>query len=175
MCTACAEIHLRLRVGRHGASQVLSRQKACRDIPQGTGRAGLGQVAFVGQHTAQYPFDVAVENRHALTETERGNGAGGGAADARQGLELLRAARKLAAETRHDILGATVQVARPAVITQPGPQRQHVVQRRGGQIGDGGKAVQEAGVVVQHGADLRLLQHDFRAVSYTHLTLPTKA
>ena len=57
-------------------------------------------------------------------------------------------------------LRAAVQVARAAVVAQAAPQRQHVVQRRGGQRGHVGKALQEARVVVQHRGHLRLLQHD---------------
>ena len=70
-------------------------------------------------------------------------------------------ARKLPAMQRHHVLGAAVQVARAAVVAQAAPQGQHVVLRGGGQLCHRGKALQKAGVIVQHRGHLGLLQHDF--------------
>ena len=54
---------------------------------------------------------------------------------------------KLAAVQRHHLLGAAVQVARPAVVAQAAPQGQHLVQWRGGQRRHIRKAREEARVV----------------------------
>ena len=59
-------------------------------------------------------------------------------------------------------LRAAVQVARAAVVAEAAPQREHVVERRGGERAHVGKAGQEARVVVEHRRHLRLLQHDLR-------------
>ena len=59
----------------------------------------------------------------------------------------------------HHRLGAAVQVARPAVITQAAPQGQDLALLGRGQGLDVGKSVQESRVVIEYGADLGLLQH----------------
>ena len=46
---------------------------------------------------------------------------------------------------RHDLARALVQVAGAAVVTQPAPQAQHIVQRRRSQGGHIGEALQKAG------------------------------
>ena len=55
-----------------------------------------------------------------------------------------------------------MQVARAGVVAEPGPEVQHLVERCGGQIGDGGKARHKAFEIGNNGGDLGLLQHNFR-------------
>ena len=61
----------------------------------------------------------------------------------------------------HDLRGL-VQVARTAVVAEPGPQVQDFVLGRRGQCLDVGQRCHETVEVTEHGADLGLLQHDFR-------------
>ena len=56
--------------------------------------------------------------------------------------------------------GALVQVARAAVVAEPGPGGEHVVERRRGERLDGRPAGEEAQVEGDDGFDRRLLQHD---------------
>ncbi|VFS39965.1 Uncharacterised protein [Enterobacter cancerogenus] len=60
---------------------------------------------------------------------------------------------------RRHLLCCIVQVARAGVIAKPGPQVQHLVQRRIRQIGNRGKARHKAFKVRNDRRDLRLLQH----------------
>ncbi|MPN46410.1 hypothetical protein SDC9_193996 [bioreactor metagenome] len=63
-----------------------------------------------------------------------------------------------------------MQIARAAVVAQAAPQRQHGILRCSRQAGHIRKSVQEALVVAQHGADLGLLQHDFRQPDAVRVT-----
>ena len=81
---------------------------------------------------------------------------------------LRRAVRLLAQLTRQVAIvqfDATfrrrMQVARAGVVTESGPQRQHLVLRCSGQSCHVWEPNQKAGVIVQHRAHLGLLQHDF--------------
>ena len=56
--------------------------------------------------------------------------------------------------------GAAMQVARAAVVAEPAPGGQHVVERRRGERAHVGKSRQEALVVAEHRRHLGLLQHD---------------
>ena len=53
-----------------------------------------------------------------------------------------------------------MQIARPRVIAETGPQLEHRFQRRTRQIGQGREAIEKALVIGDDRADLRLLQHD---------------
>ena len=55
-----------------------------------------------------------------------------------------------------------MQVARTRVVTQPGPQVQHLVDFRIGERAHAGKPLHETLEIGNHGRDLRLLQHDLR-------------
>ena len=123
----------------------------------------LGQVAFEREHACQHALDVAVEDGHPLAEAEGGDRRGGRAADAgqRRRAAALRA-RELAAMLGDIDLRAAMQVARPAVVAQAAPEREHLVLGRRGERADVGEAGDEAIEVAEHGRDLRLLQHHFR-------------
>ena len=71
------------------------------------------------------------------------------------------AARKCAAVSRDDLLRGAMQVARAAVVAEPGPVSQHRVQPRARQMPHGRESREKATVVGNHGGDARLLQHDF--------------
>ena len=62
----------------------------------------------------------------------------------------------------HDLLGAAMEIACTAVVTQTTPQAKNFVLRGGRQGAHIRKPVQKARVVVQYRGDLGLLQHDLR-------------
>ena len=61
----------------------------------------------------------------------------------------------------HDI-GAGMEIAGAGVVAQPGPGREHVVERGTGQGVDGRPALEEAAEVVADRGHGGLLQHDLR-------------
>jgi hypothetical protein len=120
----------------------------------------LRQIALEAQRAGEHPLDITVQDGGALAKAEGGDGRGRGRADAGQAGQRLAVGRESPAMLGHHGLCAAVQVARPAVIAQPAPQRQHLVQGCGRQGLHVRKALQEAAVVTQHGGHLGLLQHD---------------
>ena len=75
----------------------------------------------------QHPFHIAVQDGHPLLKTQGRNRRCGGGANARQGLQSVHISGKHATQFSHHVLGAAVQIARTAVITQTTPQPQHLV------------------------------------------------
>ena len=153
-----AEIHLRLDIGI-GTSL---RQQCFGVPPQLTFDGRRARPALEAGVPAEQPLDVAVEDRQPRAEAEHGDGVGGGTADARQFGDGGGFARKGAGVFACEDLRALVQVARPRVVAQPAPERHHLVHGGFGKVDQPGAARQEALVVGHDGADLRLLQHDFR-------------
>ena len=86
---------------------------------------------------------------------------GGLAADAGQRLHGGQIVRHDATMQRHHLLRRRVQVAAAGVITEAGPQRQHLVEIGRRERGEVRKAGHEALEVRDDGRDLRLLEHDF--------------
>jgi hypothetical protein len=62
----------------------------------------------------------------------------------------------------HDLARAGMEIARTRVIAEPGPEPEHMVEARGGQLLHRRKAFEETLVISRHGFDAGLLQHDFR-------------
>ena len=137
-------------------------QQAFGQCPQLALEGFIGGVAVGGEHAAEYAFYITVEYGFALVEGEGGDGGGGTAADAAQAFELQTAAGKLPAELFDHLAGGFVQIARAAVIAQARPQAEHGFLFGGGQCGNIGEGSDKTRVVVEHGGDLGLLQHDFR-------------
>src|SRR6185437_3568230 len=153
---AGAEIHHALRI----ALDIALGQPRLGDMPQPCyGRAGSG-IAVDSGVAREHAAHVAVEDRAPLAARECRDRRGGGAADARQRGEIVEAARKPAAETIAHLASGAMQVAPPGVIAEPAPEREHLVEVRGGEIGNRRPAREEALVVRDHRLDARLLQHD---------------
>ena len=153
-----AEIHQPLRVGLDvapGHERLGVAPQRRRDL----GLAGEARDAAVAR---EHALDVAVEDRGAPAEREDGDRRRGRATDSRECREAVDILRKGAAVSLHDRPGRGVQMVRAAVIAEPAPESQHVVERCRGQSGDIGKTVEETPVVRQRRRDLRLLQHDLR-------------
>mmetsp|Transcript_26221 Transcript_26221/g.61907 ORF Transcript_26221/g.61907 Transcript_26221/m.61907 type:complete len:444 (-) Transcript_26221:6636-7967(-) len=151
-----AKVHQTLGVAIH----VPRGQQRRGVVPELPLRRAAGQVAVKGQRASEYPLHIAVEDGHALAEAEGRDGRGSRAADAGQGLQPGRGARETAAMQRGHGKRAGVQIARPAVVTQACPLGQHLIERRGSEVGNARPARQKALVVAQHGGHLGLLQHD---------------
>ena len=112
--------------------------------------------------TREHALHVAVEDRGALAECERGNRRRRRAADAGQPRQRHRIARKRTAMLRDDRARRFVQVMRAAVVTEAAPQREHVVERRAAERRTSGYAGEKRERSTEHRRDLRLLQHDLR-------------
>ena len=119
-----------------------------------------GQRLAHGEQARDHALDVAVDRRCGLAKCDRGDGRRGVGADARQLLQLGDGRRKLAAQILGNRDGALVQVAGAAVVAEPRPGGEHVVERRRGQRLDGRPAGEEAQIEGDDGFDRRLLQHD---------------
>ncbi len=61
-----------------------------------------------------------------------------------------------------DSFSTAVEVAATAVIAQPGPVLQNIIERGRGECRQVRETLQETLVIRNNGIDLRLLQHDFR-------------
>ena len=121
-----------------------------------------GKIALPAQHAAEHPPHVAIHDGDALTKAEGRNGRRRRWPDARQLLQGNRVDMEAASVRVPNHLGKTVQVACSAVVAKPTPEGQHLVELRIGQRHHRRKPRQEALVVTQDRADLRLLQHDLR-------------
>ena len=128
--------------------------------PQGILDPSVAGPAVDAGMPGEYAFDVAVENGAAPAESQCGHGRGGGAADAGQGANGLGGIGKMAAIPLGNPACCGVEIACPAVVAEPAPEREHIVFGSAGERGQIGKARNEAFEVADNGGDLRLLQHD---------------
>ena len=148
------------------------RQQRARQLPELALGARIGEVAGEREHAREHALDVAVEDRDALAEAERGDRRGGRAADAGQLGERGAGARELAAVLGDDDLGAAMEVARAAVVAEAAPRREHVARLGRRQRAHVAEARDEALVVRAHGRDLGLLQHDLREPDAVRVARP---
>ena len=165
---AGAQIHQPLRIG----FDLLCRQQAFSQGPQGTLDGCRAGKTFNAETARQHPFDVAVENRRARAKSENGNRRRRRAPDARQVGQIRRRRRKLPGMALTDDLSATVQIARPCVITQPGPVLKYRIQRRPRQRRNLREGFEKAPVIGNNRRNLGLLQHDFRQPHPVGITPP---
>ncbi|MNP15218.1 hypothetical protein D3C76_1075660 [compost metagenome] len=153
-----AQVHHRLGVG----VDPIVRRKALSVGPELFGDLRLAWVTLLCGKTRQHALDVAVEDGRAQAHADAGDRAGRRQADAGQVGEFFNITRKLTAVLLDDDLRGLLQIARAGVITKTRPQVQHFVLGRRGQGLDRRQRRHEPVEVIQHGADLGLLQHDFR-------------
>ena len=83
--------------------------------------------AFHGVEAGEHAFYVAIQDRSAFAGGDGEYGTGGGAADTRQGFQLVHGLWKLAVVVSHHHLGSFVQVAGAGVVAEAGPEVQHLV------------------------------------------------
>ena len=151
-----AEIHDRLRV----VGDALARRVGVGVPPELVRDGRQPGPTSDGVITREHAFDVAVQDRPALAVSLREDRARRGAADAGQRVQIVERRGQLAAVLGDDAARRAPEVASARVIAEAGPERQHVVERHGRERRDRRKAPHETLVERNHGADLRLLQHD---------------
>jgi hypothetical protein len=110
----------------------------------------------------QHAFHVAIHHRHRLTERDARHRRRRVSAYSRQCPQSFRRAGHRARPLLHHHLRRTMQHARPPVIAQSAPERQHLRLARCRQRLRRGKCRKEKPVVLQHRGHPRLLQHDLR-------------
>ena len=115
-----------------------------------------GVVVEPGKH----PQNVSVHGGHRETEADGCNGPRRVLPDAGQGQQGVVISRQLPAVLSADDLRCLLQIAHPAVITQPLPQLVQLFLLTSGQRGDIRQGGKEALVVGQRRRDPGLLQHD---------------
>ncbi|MNV62971.1 hypothetical protein D3C71_1555430 [compost metagenome] len=120
----------------------------------------FGGIARDAEVAREHAFHIAVQDGRALAIGERGNGRGGGAADAGQRGDGLGRGRKASVPVARNLLRATVQVPGAGVIAQAGPVRHHVFLGGRRQRRHVREALQEAVVIGDDSGHLSLLQHD---------------
>ena len=101
------------------------------DGAESLARARRGDVGRVVFHAGDHTQDVAIDYRVRQTESNAGDGGRGIVADAGQSADGLIMAREAAG--RGDLLRGAAQIAGARIVSQAGPQREHVLFRRGGQ------------------------------------------
>jgi hypothetical protein len=131
-------------------------------LPQELLAARRLHVVVDGEDAREHPGDVAVDQGRALAVGDRRDGAGGVGADAGHLAQGRRSARQRAAVALDDVAGAAVQVAGAAVVAEPGPVGEHVVEGRVGEALHRREAPHPALPVGDDRGDPRLLQHDLR-------------
>lgn len=109
----------------------------------------------------QHTLYVAVQYGVARVMCKRKYRSRSGTTDAGQLHEQADVARQFAVMALTYNACGTLEVARACVVAQTRPQVQHLVERGGRKRGRIRKALHEAQIIGDDGADLRLLQHDF--------------
>lgn len=139
----------------------MRRKKLLRDRSQALPCFRCAQVSADGEKTRENAGDVAVKRSERPVERDAENGRGGIVADARQREGAGERGRELRVVLGDDLPRGPMEIARAAVIAEPGPVFQNFGFARAGQLTDGGEAREEAFIIGQHSGDARLLEHDF--------------
>jgi hypothetical protein len=149
---SCLECRLRWLSGSSDSARSHSaRSPACR-------RTASGDDAEAAR---QYALDVAIEDGGPTTKGKDADRCCCRAADPRQSALSRGSAENVPARSADDGLRTAMQVARPRVIAQPGPQFEDALERCMRQVlPASGSAPGNARNRESRSADLRLLQHD---------------
>ncbi len=91
---------------------------------------GRGQFLLDGKEPRHHPLHIAVDRRGRRVERDGSDRGGGVGPDTGQRAELGFAPRELPAVALDHGLGAGVQIACARVVAEPGPELEHVVERR---------------------------------------------
>ena len=156
----CAELHEALVQRAGGCPFGEGLHQRTGRVPQRLAAGGRLDIVLDREHAGEHARDVAIDQRGALAERDRGDRARGVRADPGHLAELGRARWQRAAVARADLAGARVQVARARVVAEPGPRGEHVVERRLGERRHGREPGHPALPVRDHRRDPGLLQHD---------------
>lgn len=128
-------------------------------------KAGVGLLfARVGDDAEKacgHADDVSVENRPGLVEGDAANRAGGVAANARQGENIVEVSGEISAVFRDNNLGGALQIADTGVVAETFPEFVEFGGRRAGGGLNRRQLAHPTFVKRDHGFDLGLLEHDF--------------
>jgi hypothetical protein len=130
------------------------------ELPDPARARGRLHIEVDREHPREHARDVAVDQRGALAERDRRDRARGVRADPGHVAEVGGGRRDRAGVARDHLGSAAVQVARARVVAEPGPRREHVVERRGGERVHRREPRHPPIPVRDHGRDPGLLQHD---------------
>ena len=128
------------------------------DRPEAFAGARRSDVGGGVGHPRHHPEDVAIHRRVGQLEGDAGDGGCGIVADPRQRADGRIVARETA--RGHHLPGGAPQIAGARIISQAGPQRQHILFLRRRQRFHRGEAIEEALVIRDDGLRAGLLQHD---------------
>ena len=123
-------------------------------------RRAASRVAPQAEPAGQHARHVAVHQRRRAVEGDAGHRRGGVGPDSRQLAQPRRVVRHPTPVPVPQRARRRLEVAGPAVVAEPRPQREHVVLRRRGQGLDRREAVEEPSPALLHHRDPRLLQHE---------------
>jgi hypothetical protein len=132
-----------------------------REGPQRGSLCFGSRIAGHGGEAREHSLDVSVEDGLAQVEGDRGDGARGVVADARDLLERSDVRGQRARVLAQDVLGARVQHARAAVVPEARPEREDVGLGGFSERSDAVEPREKSLKIRDHGLDPRLLQHDF--------------
>ena len=152
-----AEIHDGLRVIRYARAWRMPLSKP----PEFLFGHALIHPSLDGVVSREHTLDVAIEDGMPLAVGQRQNGTRRGGTYARKMGNVFEAAREAAAVLARDDAGGGMEVARPSVVPETGPEMQHAVEARRRERFNIGKTHKEAFEVGDDSRDLRLLEHDF--------------
>ena len=119
------------------------------------------QKRVLANDSLQHAFDIAVDHGDGLREGNAGDGGGSVASDAGESLKSCGGLRELAAEVLDEFSGALMHHAGAAIVAEATPSGEHGVFGGGREGVDVGEKFEENPVMVEHGGDAGLLQHDF--------------
>ena len=139
-----------------------SRQQRVGDAPQFVLRLRRAWIACDATMAREHALHVAVEDRGAGPERERGDRRRRRAPDPGQRGERFDIAGKRAAMLGDNRLRRRMQVMRATVVAQSAPVLEHAIFRSCGQRAHIGECGEKPLVIRDDGRDLRLLQHDLR-------------
>ena len=156
-----AEVHKGLRVsGSSTRRRIGWRETGLGLCPKTSRHRWIAWPAGDERVSRHHATHIAVEDRSRTVEGQRHDRRGSRAPYSRQRHQALQVVREAAA-CRNQGRGA-VQVAGPAVISEPGPQTHDVIQGCRGERRDVGEMLYKTHEGRQHGGDLRLLKHHLR-------------
>ena len=122
--------------------------------------AGASNGLVVPREPCEHAARVGLHDRRGEVEGDRGDGAGGVAADPRQAQQAGNRPRKLRGVIRHHRLRRSMQLPGTAIVAEALPVLEHVGLAGGGELADGRKPRHESPVELLHPLHLRLLEHD---------------
>src|SRR6516164_5132279 len=105
---------------------------------------------------------VTIDNGVRLVVSDAENGTRRVVPNARERASFVVTGGEDTVKILHDFLCSTMQIARPAVVPESGPQFQHPFKRRPGQTLYAGERLKKPLEIRNDGVDLSLLEHHLR-------------